>query len=60
MEKEISPILRKMQISDTEVYPISKLNVLKTTASQLGAQLQRSYSTSIVRSKGVILVTRTA
>lgn len=60
MEKTISPTLKGMQINDTEVFPIERLNVLKTTASQLSAQLNRKYSTSLVRSKSVILITRTA
>ena len=58
MEKTISPTLKKMQVDDTEVFPIERLNVLKTTASQLGAQLKRKYSTSLVRSKNIILITR--
>jgi hypothetical protein len=60
MEKTILPTLKEMQVNDTEVFPIERLNVLKTTASQLGAQMNRKYSTSLIRSKSIILITRTA
>ena len=58
--KSISPLLRKMEINDTEAFPIDRMLVVKSTATLLGAQMKRGYSTSIVRDKGVILITRTA
>ncbi len=58
MKKGILPTLKRMEINDTEVFPVDRLNVLKTTASLVGAQLQRGYSTSLVRAKNIVLVTR--
>ncbi len=49
-----------MKVDDTEAFPIDRMLVVKSTATLLGAQLKRKYSTSIVRKNGVILITRTA
>ncbi len=60
MRKQISPLLKQMKVNDTEAFPIERMLVVKSTATLLGAQLKRKYSTSIVRKNGVILITRTA
>jgi len=60
MKKQISAVLKNMNVGDTEAYPINRMLVLKSTATLLGAQLKRKYSTSIVRKSEVILITRTA
>ena len=60
MKKAIAPLLKKMKVEDTEVFPIERMLVVKSTATLLGAQLKRKYSSSLVRKNGVILITRTA
>jgi hypothetical protein len=59
MKKDISPILKQMKVGDTEAYPIERMLVLKSTATLLSQQMGRSFKTSVVRNKNIILVTRT-
>ena len=58
MKKQISPLLKQMKVDDTEAFPIERMLVVKSTATLLGAQMKREYSTSLIRANNVILVTR--
>lgn len=58
--KEISPILEKMNVGDSEIYPISRYNSVRNAASLTGLLKNREFSTSISREDGIITVTRIA
>ena len=59
-KKSIAPILKKMKVDQMEVYPISRMTVVKSCATLLSATKGFVFKTNTNRNDGVIIVTRTA
>lgn len=60
LAEKVRPLLVKMQVNDTLVFPICRLKTIRTQASELGAIYDRVYTTKTDRAAKTIEVTRTA
>ena len=58
--KPIRATLKGMEINDIVHYPVSRLSVIRATASTLGLELERNYVTRLNREAMTIDVIRTA
>lgn len=56
----ISSTLKDLKVGETATYPILRLRTVRSQASELGAMLDRVYSTSLNREEKTITVTRKA
>ena len=55
---KIRPILSQMEIGDKTEFPIIRMKSVRAQASELGAILNRRYSTQSDRENRIIIVTR--
>lgn len=60
LAEKVRPLLVKMQVNETLIFPICRLKTVRTQASELGAIYDRAYSTKTDRVAKTIEVTRTA
>lgn len=58
-EKQIQPVIKKMELGDVKYYPIERLNSVQATCSNLGAALSRHFKMQRFPTLGYIQVTRT-
>lgn len=57
-ESNISSTISNLEPGNSCTFPASKLRTVRSTASDLGLQQGRKYSTKVERDKGIIKVTR--
>lgn len=57
-EINISSTISNLESGSSCTFPTSKLRTVRSTASDLGLQLGRKYTTKVERDKGIIKVTR--
>lgn len=57
-ETPISSTIINLEPGQSCTFPTSKVRTVRSTASDLGLQLSRKYSTKVEREKGIIKVTR--
>lgn len=57
-EKNITSTITALAPGSSCTFPTSKLRTVRATASDLGLQLGRKYTTKVERDKGLIRVTR--
>ena len=58
VEKQVAPTLKKMRVSDSEVFPKKRASVVRGTIGRLQVDLDRAWRTNL--SGDYIIVTRTA
>jgi hypothetical protein len=56
--EKIRPSLVGLKVGQTALFSISKLKSVRTQASELGAMLNRKYTTRTDRAKKIIIVAR--
>lgn len=60
MRRTINPVLRTMDVGQTESWPLIQLNAVRSSAVTIGTQFEKKYSTHVNRENGTVEVTRIA
>lgn len=60
VRRTINPVLRTMNVGQTESWPLIQLNAVRASAVALGTQFNKKYTTHVNRENGTVEVTRIA
>lgn len=59
-KQPLAPQINALEVGESVTYPIERLNVVRSTSSQLGLMNHKQFSCSISDDRTTITVTRTA